>query len=75
MRLPFSHCLAHQPLTALLADTHHFIQEGLDWKMLAIMIIHENHHLMIIHFWFGHNVARIIVLQLEESALKWRHLL
>ena len=45
---PFSHCLAHQPLTALLADTHHFIQDGLDWMMMAIMIIHENYHLMII---------------------------
>ena len=48
MRPPFSHCLAHQPLTALLADTHHFIQDGLDWMMMAIMIIHENYHLMMI---------------------------
>ena len=32
----------------MLADTHHFIQDGLDWMMMAIMIIHENYHIMII---------------------------
>ena len=72
---PFSHCLAHQPLTALLADTHHFIQDGLDWMMLAIMIIHENYHLMITHYGLAICCQSYrptgICLEMEAFALKF----